>query len=191
MSYSKVPFQTLMPILEAAGALKNLRRSGWRRVGLPNGESVADHSYRLSIMATLIAPRLGLNAEKAVRLALFHDLPEARAGDVTPAEGVSPNVKHAREAVALSEIVANAPNGSVIYDWWREYVCQATPEARLIHQLDKLEMALQALEYEREEGVDLEEFWQSARAALCEPTLIEFYDWLYQQRPLDRRPVPR
>lgn len=140
-------------------------------------------------MAALIAPRLGLDPEKAVRLALFHDLPEARTGDVTPAEGVAPSVKHAREAEALSNIVASAPEGPVIYDWWREYVCQVTPEARLVHQLDKLEMALQALEYERAEGVDLEEFWQSARAALGEAALIEFYDWLYQQRPTGRRPL--
>jgi len=188
LSLSNIPIQTLMSVFEAAGALKKLPRSGWRRIGIPNSESVADHSYRLSVMAALIAPRLGLDPEKAVRLALFHDLPEAGAGDVTPAEGVTPLVKHAREATALSEIVANAPDGSVIYDWWREYVCHATAEARLVHQLDKLEMALQALEYERAESVDLEEFWQSARAALDEPSLIEFYDWLYQQRPRDRRP---
>ncbi|HUX85650.1 MAG TPA: HD domain-containing protein [Chloroflexota bacterium] len=189
MSHSNISIHTLMPVFEAAGVLKSLPRSGWRRIGIPNGESVADHSYRLSIMAALIAPRLGLDPEKAVRLALFHDLPEARAGDVTPAEGVTPSVKHAREATALSEIVANAPDGSVVYDWWREYVCHATAEARFVHELDKLEMALQTLDYERTEGVDLQEFWQSARAALEEPTLIEFYDWLYQQRPCNLRPV--
>ncbi len=190
----------LQPLLDAAGALKRLRRAGWIRVGIPEPESVADHSFRLALMALLFGSRLGLNVEKMVHLALIHDLAEARTGDLTPADRVTSSEKRERERVAFGQIVEKLPEGLVLDDLWREYESEASPEARIVRQLDKLEMALQALEYERLYGRYLEklrprtrrrasvegwadQFWSSARAALSEPLLIEFYDELYALRP--------
>ncbi|KAH0912768.1 hypothetical protein HID58_036089 [Brassica napus] len=48
-----------------------------------------------------------------------------------------------------------------IAELWREYEANASPEAKLVKDFDKLEMILQALEYEQEQGKDLEEFFQS------------------------------
>ena len=178
------------------------------RVGVPHPESVADHSYRLAVMCLLIGPRLGLNADAMIRLALLHDLAEARVGDLTPVDRVTSEEKRQREAVAFAEIVEGLPEGLALDDLWREYEAGATPEARIVRQLDKLEMALQALEYERQFGARrvgrgavraarrgrrasagepgeswADEFWATARAALTEPLLIQFYDYLWGQRP--------
>lgn len=196
-----------MTVLEAAGQLKRLERAGWVRVGVPNPESVAAHSYRVALMAMLFGPRLGLNVEQMLRLALLHDLAEARVGDLTPADRVSAAEKRERERVAFAEIVGGLAEGPSLEDLWREYEADASPEARVVHQLDKLELALQALEYEREHGPSLgvnkprarrrpkgsaarpgaaswaDEFWESARTALTDPLLIEFYDYLRAQRP--------
>lgn len=192
----------LLPVLEAAGQLKNVRRAGWVRVGVPNPESVAAHSYRVALMALLFGPRLGLDTEKLLSLALIHDLAEARVGDLTPADRVSPAEKRSRESVAFGEIVAALAEGPALESLWREYLAEASPEARIIHQLDKLEMALQALEYEQARAQRqkarpararshpeppaanwADPFWESARAALHDPLLIEFYDYLRAQRP--------
>ncbi len=173
----------LIPILEAAGRLKRVERAGWVRVGVANPESVADHSYRLALMAMLFGPRLGLNVEKMLRLALVHDLAEARLGDLTPAQGIPREEKQRREAIAFSEVVGDLPEGPALYDLWREYDAGATPEAQALRQLDKLELALQALEYERETGLDLDEFWNSARAALSDPLLRRAYARLRARRP--------
>ncbi len=184
MAINSNPFDGLITTLVDAGRLKRLKRAGWVRVGIPEPESVADHSYRLGIMALLIGPRLGLNVDRMLRLALVHDLAEARVGDLTPADGVLPADKRAMEEAALAEIVTGLPEGSDVLDLWREYDAGQTPEAKIVRQLDKLEMALQALEYERGSGRDLTEFWQSARAAISEPLLAELFDRLLAMRVL-------
>jgi len=199
-------FDGLIAVLTAAGDLKRVARAGWVRAGVPHPESVADHSYRLARMAILFGPRLGLDVEKMLRLALLHDLAEARVGDVTPVDGISAADKHAREGAAFAEIVAGLPEGPALDDLWREYEAGASPEARAVRQLDKLEMALQALEYERlerrtgkserrrpsrrskDQGEPrparwADEFWDSAGAALTDPLLADFYDELRRRRP--------
>lgn len=175
----------ILLVLEAAGQLKCIERAGWVRAGVPHPENVADHTYRVAMLALLLAPRLGLNVEKTLQLALLHDLAEARVGDLTPTDGVSPADKRAREEAAFAAIVGELPEGSALDALFREYEDETTLEARIVHQLDKLELALQALEYERATGLDLDEFWASARAALSNPLLVELYERLYAQRGRD------
>ncbi len=159
-------------------------------------------------MALLFGPRLGLNVDTMIRLALIHDLAESRIGDLTPVDRVTSPEKRERERVAFGQIIDGLPEGTSLYDLWREYEAEASPEARVVRQLDKLEMALQALEYERLHGTHLEkartrgrrravarfrggagregwadQFWSSARAALTEPLLIAFYDAIFALRP--------
>lgn len=201
-------FGGIRRFLEAAGRLKDLKRAGWVRVGIPSPESVADHSFRVAVMALLFGPRLGLNVDKMVRLALIHDLAESRVGDLTPTDRVTSVEKRELESLAFAEIVDGLPEGSALVDLWREYAEEATAEARAVHQLDKLELALQALVYELQYGRKLEkmrspsippapgrssrrratqnwadQFWASARTALTDPLLVQFYDDLQALRP--------
>jgi putative hydrolases of HD superfamily len=174
----------ILAVLADAGRLKKLKRSGWVRVGIPDPESVADHTFRLALLALLVGPHLGLNVDVMIRLALIHDLGEARVGDLTPADRVPPSEKRAREVEALSAIVDPLPDRTALYDLWGEYDAAATAEARVVRQLDKLEMAVQALEYELAFGRDLSEFWASARAGLSEPLLLQLFDRLEARRPV-------
>lgn len=170
-------------VAAAAGKLKRLERAGWVRAGVPDPESVADHSYRVALLALLLAPRLGVETEKTLKIALLHDLAEARVGDLTPADGVAPADKRAREEAAFAAIVGGLPEGPDLDALFRAYEDASSPEARIVRQLDKLEMALQALEYERETGLNLTEFWISARAALDHPLLVALFERLYAERP--------
>src|SRR5918912_251677 len=68
----------------AAGSLKEVRRQGWVDRGVADAESVADHSYRLAVLAWAVARARGLDAGRAVLIALVHDLAEAEIGDETP-----------------------------------------------------------------------------------------------------------
>src|SRR4051794_5293762 len=71
-------------LAEAAGALKEVRRKGWGDRGLSDAESVADHSYRVALLAWALARARGLDAGRALLIALVHDLAEAEVGDGTP-----------------------------------------------------------------------------------------------------------
>ena len=177
---------TLIRVVEESGRLKTLRRAGWVRVGVPGPESVADHSFRVALLALLLGPRLGLDVDTMIRMALVHDLGEARLGDITPADRISKAEKSRDEAAAFGEIVDGLPEGPALFDLWREYETGATPEARAVRQLDKLEMAFQALAYERAHGHPLDEFWASARAALSDPLLVEIFDRLAGARAAPR-----
>ena len=74
-----------MPLIDffhEIGSLKDLKRTGWLMRKVSNPESVADHSFRTAVMALILAPRLKLNTEKCLKMAVLHDLAEARIGDI-------------------------------------------------------------------------------------------------------------
>ena len=163
--------ETLVELLRHVGALKRLPRQGWVLLGVPSPESVADHSYRAALMTLLLAhDDPGVNTERAMVLALCHDLPEALAGDSTPFDeqiqhgdveperlfrslpsysAAADRAKRQIEEQALQQLTEDLPPTlrRLIVDAWEEYEAGDTPEARLVHQIDKLEALLQANEY--------------------------------------------
>ena len=139
-------------------------------------ESVADHSFALGLLVALEAGRRGFDVENAVKLALIHDLEEAITGDLTP------NVKRIRGASrvrvekrnALRELLANlSPRDRKSYGrLWTDLRLLRTKEAQLVHDLDKLEMALQAREYAKKVGkARVEDFYRSAASEIEDPDL--------------------
>ena len=159
----------LSRLADAAGKLKRVRRKGWVDRGVDDAESVADHSYRLAVLAWAVARVRGLDAERAVLIALLHDLAEAEVGDETPfdaalAEGGFDRArfdepaprddtrraeKHARERAAVAGIAGalGAALGGELQALVEAYARQRSPEARLVKELDRVETLLQAEEY--------------------------------------------
>jgi|TARA_B110000014_G_scaffold227739_1_gene187724 putative hydrolase of HD superfamily len=132
--------------------LKKLPRSGWKiKVGLDNSESVAEHSYMMSVMAMVLSDLKSLNSEKVIKMSILHDWAESKIGDFMPDE-IGYDKKSELENYAMAEILESLPQ-SIQSDYqniWDEFLVRNTPEARLVHELDKLEMALQAKIYEKE-----------------------------------------
>ncbi|PNY07637.1 HD domain-containing protein 2-like [Trifolium pratense] len=142
------------------------KRSGWVRRDVKNPESIADHMYRMSLMA-LIAPDVpGLDRNKCIKMTIVHDIAEALIGDITPLDGISKAEKSEREQAAVDYMckiigVGEGSRGNEITELWMEYEANSSPEAKFVKDLDKVEMILQALEYEDEQEKDLDEFFQS------------------------------
>lgn len=148
-------------------------RTGWVRRGVPAPESVADHSHRVALAALVAAAgRPEYDAARAVAIALAHDVAEAVVGDIAPGDGVPKSVKAAAEADAVSHMAtllggADSAAGSAIASFWAEYEAGETPEARLVKDCDKVEMLLQAAEYETAHpGLALSEFFEGVRGKL-------------------------
>ena len=130
--------------------LKKLPRSGWKiKVGLDNSESVAEHSYMMSVMAMVLSDLKSLNSEKVIKMSILHDWAESKIGDFMPDE-IGNDKKSELENYAMMEILESLPQSlqSDYQKMWDEFLVRETPEARLVHELDKLEMALQAKIYE-------------------------------------------
>jgi len=156
----------LIEFISEVGRLKRLPRTGWVESGVPDPESVADHSFRVALLTLVLADLKGLDALKAVRMALIHDLGEAETGDLTPSqkETDSEGFSHAEEA-AIGKLLDMLPETirGTYRDAWREYSGASTEESRLVRDADKLEMVIQASEYQQE-GVDrgkLMRFWHA------------------------------
>lgn len=179
--------EAFRPVLDAyvqINQLKQLYRQGWLRRGVPRDrcETVAEHTAGVAWLTLLLAPETdGMDAERALRMALIHDLGETHAGDITPADGVSEADKHARERLALQAVVGRLPRGG---DWlalWEEYELGRSLEARFVREVDRLEMGLQAAIYRAEGLVDPTDFVASARGAVATPALRHLLDELIER----------
>ena len=153
-----IPADLLLEILR----LKSLPRAGWLRVNIASPESVAGHAWGLAWLVLLLCPE-ELDRERAVAIAIVHDIPEVLVGDITPHDGISGSEKARREAAAAEKILGQSPR---LHALWQEYVDHETAESKLVHQLDKLEMGLQAIRYHQDTGIDTAEFIRSAMAKL-------------------------
>jgi putative hydrolase of HD superfamily len=140
------------------GHLKRTRRAGWQIAGVRDPESVAEHSYRTGVIAYILAVMEGANPDRAAALAVFHDVPETRIGDV-PSIGrahvstAAPQEVVKAQTARLPESVAAAVRGLI-----GEFEAKETPEARCAKDADKLECLLQAREYQSQ-GYQLMQPW--------------------------------
>lgn len=113
----------------------------------------------------------GVDVGRAVAVALAHDVAEASVGDLAPGD-VPKAEKAAMEAAAMASMAEllggdSTEAATFIAGAWREYEDGATPEARLVKDCDKVEMLLQAVEYEAAHpGLDLGEFFASVEGRL-------------------------
>ncbi|KAL4298128.1 hypothetical protein GQ457_12G024950 [Hibiscus cannabinus] len=145
-------------------SLKTTKRAGWVRRDVQNPESIADHMYRMGLMALIASDIPGIDRDKCVKMAIVHDIAEAIVGDITPSDGIPKDEKSRREREALDHMCKLLGGGSrakEVAELWMEYEGNSSSEAKIVKDFDKVEMILQALEYENEQGVDLDEFFQS------------------------------
>ena len=145
-------------------ALKQLPRTGWVRSNVENPESVAAHSWGMAILALRLAPK-DIDLTKVLSMCLVHDLPEVIVGDLTPHDDV--RNKAELEHSAMKEL---APDWLALFE---EYEAGESREARFVKQIDKLDMGLQAMLYQNEQGLDLGEFLFSAKAKISDADLLE------------------
>ena len=166
--------------------LKQLYRQGWLRRGIPaqRCESVAEHTLGVAVLTLLLVDSCfpELDREVALAMALLHDLGEVYAGDLTPADDVPPEEKHRLERASIVRVLGELAHGQEYIGLWEEYERGDMPEARLVRQVDRLEMGLQAYLYERQEGIDLPEFRGSVREALDLPALSRLFSQVEERR---------
>ena len=186
--------KNLLGFFKMVGRLKKVERSGWiSQAEIEKPESVADHSFRCAIMALCIGDLTNVDSGKLIRMLLLHDIQEASTGDYDSYAkekiGIS-NVK-AQERNAMKKILSVLPSqlAKRYFSLWAEFENKTSDEAILAHDIDKIEMLTQALDYE-EEGYDqrkLEVFWGEAEKHLKTSMIRSVYELLKQNRDCRRR----
>ncbi|KAK5167045.1 uncharacterized protein LTR77_007774 [Saxophila tyrrhenica] len=163
-----------LPFFHLLERLKTTKREGWRRFGIDHGESIADHMYRMSIITLLCPASLSstLDIPRCTKMALIHDMAESLVGDITPVDGVTKGEKSRRESETMEYIcqgllggVGGGEAGRGMREVWREYEDGETRESMFVHDVDKIELLLQMLEYERSHHgrIELGEFSHVAK----------------------------
>lgn len=176
----------LLEFFDASINLKKILRQGWvEKVALKNPESVADHSYSMAIISMTLSDLRGYDSEKILKMTLLHDLAESKTGDFLP-EQINKEDKKILENNAFDSIVSNLPNTikSQYLKIWKEYQDNSSQEAIFVHQIDKLEMALQAKKYQQQ-GYSKEKlnvFIESAKKEISDPKLKELFTKVVKEK---------
>jgi putative hydrolase of HD superfamily len=201
----------MVDFLLKALELKDEARSGWELRGVRGPESVADHSWGTALLCWLYAPsggraeqapadtegpdaaEKGIDRERAVLMALVHDIAEAEMGDVATRvhaseRRMSAAEKRGRERAAFDTVRdlldqspegGGAPRAQELEALWAEYEAGETETARFVRDMNLCDMCLQALFYERGKRYDpaeaspaflhferLDEFFETSRGRL-------------------------
>jgi putative hydrolase of HD superfamily len=160
----------LHPFFQSVLQLKSVRRAGWvSKVRIKDAESVADHTFSTCAMVMVFSDMMGLDTQKAMKMAVLHDLAESVVGDYMPGD-IASTQKIAQERRAMKSILSSLPRKarSEYEKIWAEFLQNKTKVAKLVHRVDKLEMALQASEYAKQGYASnlLAPFFESARMAV-------------------------
>jgi len=146
----------------AALLLKRVPRMGWVEAGIKRPESVAAHSYGLAALVMVYADLMGLDAEKAVKMAVLHDLAEAYIGDLTPRtkSRIRKKILESVERAVVRQLLADLPKNvreeyESLYD---EFLFNRSADARLVHRLDRRELFNEASLLMLEQRLEVERF---------------------------------
>ena len=173
------------------GMLKHARRTGWWIAGIKDPETIAEHSFRTAILATILAAMEGADPARAAQLAVFHDTQETRVGDI-------PHIgRHYLQVATNEDITADqvaafpSPVARILQDVVDTYEAQDTPEARVAKDADKLECLIQALEYRHQGYTRVQEWIDTCRAGLKTTSAQQIADAAEQLNGLEWQRIHR
>jgi putative hydrolase of HD superfamily len=161
MESPKIEARKILEFLHVAENLKKLIRHSWLSDG--RRESVAEHTWRMSLMFLLVEPHLGIlvDAKKTLEMIIIHDIIEALVGDIPAFEQFNAETKLQKikmETEAINEIRSTLDNetGEKFHLLWHEFENKETNEAKVANALDKLEAQIQHNEADISTWVDIE-----------------------------------
>ena len=134
------PWDALCAFLIDTERLKLVQRSAWVS-DRSRHENSAEHSWHLTLGLLAIARelRLSFDLEKAVRMALIHDVCEIDAGDASVYDVEARAAKAQAERDCIARLAAGGlAIGPEIEALWLEYEAQQSIESRWVRVLDRL-----------------------------------------------------
>ncbi|KJE97603.1 hypothetical protein, variant [Capsaspora owczarzaki ATCC 30864] len=148
--------------------------------------------HRMSLMAMIVPDQIDgqrCDRTRCAKIAMVHDLAESIVGDITPGDvRVTKQEKEKLERDAMTRICNETLQGSAqgqeLLALWEEYEAASTVEARVVKDLDKFDMILQAWEYEQSDArpLELQPFFDSTKGRFTTDFVKPLVDMLNQKR---------
>jgi len=145
----KMKDKEILGFISEAGMLKRVVRSGWSVLGIPEAESVAEHSFRCAALGYTLARMEGAEPYKVLLMTLFNDIHEARITDLHKMVQRYIDIEKAEDNAFHEQV--NALPGSIkneLVSMRGEYRAQKTKESIIARDADILECLIQAKEYD-------------------------------------------
>lgn len=141
--------ENLVQFFQIAGRLKTVYRS--IEIAKDKKESVAEHSWRVALLVMMVAPKLDkkIDLERAMKMALIHDLAESVVGDTNIITLLKNEQLTQEKFVQEQEVFVQLrallgdDSGQEILQLWQEFEENQTYEAKTVNAMDKLEAQLQ------------------------------------------------
>src|SRR4030042_15344 len=184
------------------GRLKTIQRRGWLLRGINNPESVADHAFRVLILAWVFGKERNLNIKRLLKLALVHSLSAVYIDYISPYDKLL-ELKNRKEIIkrypalalrapidqkgkiakqrleeekkAMEKLTRNLPepiNHEINY-LWLEFQQRSSREAKFLRALDKIENLIQAYEYK-----------DNVKEDILTPFLVQIKEFTYDKQLL-------
>jgi putative hydrolase of HD superfamily len=186
------------------GKLKTIQRRGWLLRGIKNPESVADHAFRVLLLAWIFGKERNINVKRLLKLALVHSLSAVYIDYISPYDKLL-EIKGRREIIkkypalalrapidqkgkiakqrleeekkAIKKLTKDLPepiNHEINY-LWLDFQERGSREAKFLRALDKIENLIQAYEYKDEVKEDiLTPFLVQINEVTYDPRLLKF-----------------
>ncbi len=173
--------KSILKVLTLAERLKFELRHSYTSSG--RQESVAEHTWRMALMAVLIEPLLTqkIDTARLLKMIVIHDLVEAEASDISALDVLrNPDIRHQKienEKKAIENLRASLKdtNGQEIYELFYEFESKETYEAKVANALDKLEVQLQHnhADFATWEEIEYDMCYMMDKHVLFDETLFE------------------
>ena len=155
----------VLRLFEEIHPLDRIARAGYVLRGVPEPESVAAHSHFVSLMTLLFVEQYPemFDRAKALTIALTHDLCESQLMDIPMpvADAHLAGAKDLAEQAITEELFEGFDEKFA--RWHQEFLDAESPEARLVRGLDKAQMMVKIVMYQREGKGRLKEFWKNPK----------------------------
>ena len=195
-------FTEILDFVIEVGKLKRLKRTGWILRQVKNPETVAQHTFQMTIMSWFLGEIKGLDTDRIVKIALAHDLCEVYAGSHTPfdpmlvlkKEEVQKIVKKSirmpqskwlewllqkrtKEWKSIVKLTSHLPKllQDEIVGLWIDCEEGLTKEGRFVSQVNKMVNLFQAIEYwKKDKKFPIVPSWILIKERLDDPLLLKF-----------------
>lgn len=194
--------QEILNFLIEINKLKGKKRRGWVLHQIKHPETTAEHIFYLALLVLVLGKKKKLNLERAIKIALIHDLCEVYAPDLTPYDPLLPKNKKKimetlkrwpkftpllkrkkerekakMESKGLEKLIKKLPPDlkTEIKNLWLDFSKGLTKEGRFVKQADKMANFLQGLEYWKKYGKIQHRLWMRwIKEIIDDPVLIKF-----------------
>ncbi len=129
------------------GMLKHAKRSGWWLINIKDPENIAEHSFRTAIIGYFLAKMEKVDADKVMKMCMFHDLHESRVNDLHKVGQRYINFKEGERKASKDQLSNLNKIGKEIFELNEEVQELNTKEANVAKDADLVEAAVQAKEY--------------------------------------------